>query len=389
MKLMKRITIALILCAIPAMALGQVDIDCTDCSHVVSVYKGEGGLIAESDAEMVTYLTTCGGVTRTDEQTVVGGKVAMLFTMDNMLACSGDDGEFEIGPVMDGGWYWITDETNSAVGSLVAKDILDNTPTEPTNAGAGVMVTEGKGAVMVKETATGRVGILPTILPMKEVDPTMPTLCGSKSATAKRDTECMLGDGGTMLVGKGPVDPYTGKRAAVMEGAIITRPATGSVVVSFHLEGNGTGHYTSGTIGANNPTNLGHPGGTPLDATISGTYGDGLSNPAIGSEALDPNNTTITATAVGLQLADDSTNDDIADLTIHPNATYCSKTANHSVTVTIAAQVSDASLTQVVPAIDAADGTGAEATMKITVACPAASSQLGVELVPENPFPTD
>ena len=377
MKLMKRITIALVLCAIPAMALGQVAINCDDCSHVVSVYKGEGGLIAESDAEMVTYLTTCGGVTRTDEQTVVGGKVAMLFTMDNMLACSGDDGEFEIGPVMDGGWYWITDETNSAVGSLVAKDILDNTPTEPTNAGAGVMVTEGKGAVMVKETATGRVGILPTILPMKEVDPTMPTLCGSKSATAKRDTECMLGDGGTMLVGKGPVDPYTNERAAVMEGAVITRPATGSVVVSFHVEGNGTGHYTAGTIGADNPTNLGHPGGTPLASDISGTYGSGVTNPAIDSAA---------ATAVGLALDHDASTN-VADLTVTPNATYCSKTANNSVMVTIAAQVTN--LTQVVPSIVAAAGTGAEATMKITVACPAASAQQGVELVPDNLFPTD
>ena len=87
----------------------------------------------------------------------------MLFTGD--YACDADEGSFDIGPITDGGWYWINDEDNSAIGNLVAKDTLDNAATELTGAGDGVTMMAGNGAVFVKETATGRVGILPNILP--------------------------------------------------------------------------------------------------------------------------------------------------------------------------------------------------------------------------------
>ena len=57
MKLMKHITIALVLCAIPAMAFAQ-DVTCDECTHVVSVYAGHGGFIATAaeDAEMVIWV---------------------------------------------------------------------------------------------------------------------------------------------------------------------------------------------------------------------------------------------------------------------------------------------------------------------------------------------
>ena len=45
-------------------------------------------------------------------------------------------------------------------------DILDNEPTMITET-SSVTMTDGKGAKLLKETATGRVGILPTILPVK------------------------------------------------------------------------------------------------------------------------------------------------------------------------------------------------------------------------------
>ena len=66
MKLMKHITIALVLCAIPAMAFAQTA-GCDDCNHTVSYYKGTGGLIAtaDDDAEMVGFVASCGGTTRT------------------------------------------------------------------------------------------------------------------------------------------------------------------------------------------------------------------------------------------------------------------------------------------------------------------------------------
>ena len=58
--------VALILCAIPAVAVGQT-VSCEACTHEVSYYMGEGGFIATAgeDAKMVTYVASCGGVTRT------------------------------------------------------------------------------------------------------------------------------------------------------------------------------------------------------------------------------------------------------------------------------------------------------------------------------------
>ncbi len=129
MKLMKHITIALVLCAIPALAFGQ-DVSCDDCTHVVSVYMGGGGLIAMADdAEMVTWVATCGRITRIGELAANDdGVVSTLFTTDNGLACnaSGDGNKFQLGPIKDGGWFWMTRGTNSAIGNLVAMDILEN-----------------------------------------------------------------------------------------------------------------------------------------------------------------------------------------------------------------------------------------------------------------------
>ena len=125
---MKRfLMIALLVGAIPAVAVGQ-DVSCEACSHYVSVYQGEGGFIAtaEGDAEMVTFVATCEGVTRSGElMPDDDGMVSMLLTDD--YACHGndEDNEFRVGPIMDGGWYWITMEDNSAVGGLVNEDILE------------------------------------------------------------------------------------------------------------------------------------------------------------------------------------------------------------------------------------------------------------------------
>ena len=70
--------------------------------------------------------------------------VSMLLAGD--LACHGDDeASFDIGPIMDGGWYWITMETNSAVGGLVSMDILENDTVDIADAGEGVTMTAGSG----------------------------------------------------------------------------------------------------------------------------------------------------------------------------------------------------------------------------------------------------
>ena len=340
---MKRfLMVALLISAIPAVVIGQT-VSCDGCTHYVSVYQGEGGLIAtaEEDAEMVTFVATCEGVTRSGElMPNDDGVVSMLLAGD--YACSGDDEDnaFQIGPIMDGGWYWITMEDNSAVGGLVAMDILDNATTEPTGAGDGVMMTDGKGATLLKETATGRVGILPTILPVPEMEPAPVNVCDytTSGTTHTRETSsCMLGNGGTMLNAQGPVDTFTGNRAPIPNGGMVTRPlAAGSTVtVTFDLWGNGTGHYTTAAAG---DARLGHKGGTPLDATISGAYNTGavgVAPPAIDATGGGSD------TAAGLALNADTTNDDIAHLTISPNGTFCNPRANppanNPVDVTISA----------------------------------------------------
>ncbi len=201
----------------------------------------------------MTYVATCGGVTRSGElEASDDGVVAMLFSMDNNLACgsAGENDSLQLGPITDGGWHWITDETNSAVGSLVSLDVLDNETTEITSAGPGVTMTAGKGAVLLKETASGRVGILSTILAVPEMDPVPVNTCGH-TGTARKTTNCMLGDGGTVIAALGP------------NGGSITRPgAPGtSATVTFSLWGNGSGHYTTDAAGM---ANLGHAGGTAL-----------------------------------------------------------------------------------------------------------------------------
>lgn len=381
--------IALLISAIPAVAVGQT-VSCDGCSHYVSVYQGEGGLIATAteDAEMVTFVATCEGVTRSGElMPNDDGVVSMLLAGD--YACSGDDEDnaFQIGPIMDGGWYWITMEDNSAVGGLVAMDILDNAMTEPTGAGDGVMMTDGKGATLLKETATGRVGILPTILPLPEMDPAPVNVCDytTKGTTHTRETSsCMLGDGKTVIRALGPVNLATAKREEIPDKGMVRRPAAGSYEVSLDLWGNGTGHYTTAVDG---DARLGHAGGPPLTATITGTYGSGVgNNPSI--DATNPSDGgTASADTAGVQLAVDTTNGNISHLTIYPNATYCNKDDSHPLTVVISANATTTG--EVTPSI-VEDATGnVAATMTLTVVCPAASANMGQELVPENPFPTD
>ena len=250
-----RLAAALVLCVVPAAAFGQVSVNCPDdqCTHVVSVYKGEGGLIAEADgADMVTFLSSCGGVHISGELTPNDdGVVSMLFDTDNGLACDADGGSFELGPVKDGGWFWITDDRNSAVGVLVDMDVLDNPTTEPTDAGMSVETTAGKGAVLLKEASTGRIGILQTILPEMETAQATTRKCGYSGTGTAGDpfkrvaSECALGDGGAILIAT-TTDPITGETVRIPDGGTVTRPAgSGTIAVLVDVWGNGSGHFGS------------------------------------------------------------------------------------------------------------------------------------------------
>lgn len=389
----KFLMIALLVGAIPAVAFGQM-VTCDACTHDVSVYMGSGGFIAEADDEEVVWVSECDGVTVSGElEPDADGVVAMLFSVDNGLACDDEDGRLQLGPVMDGGWYWITDDMNSAVGSLIDSEVYDSLmgmETMPTSAGEGVTMMSGKGAVYLKETDSGRVGILSTLLPQMPPDEMTVNVCDytTSGTTHTRETSsCMLGNGGTKLNAQGPVDAFTGNRAPISNGGMVTRPlAAGSTVtVTFDLWGNGTGHYTTAAAG---DARLGHEGGTPLDATISGAYNTGAVG--VAPPAIDGTGGA-SDTAAGLALNADTTNDDIAHLTISPNDTFCNPRANppanNPVDVTISADASTPD--EVTPTITENTAGNVAATFTLTVVCPSASQQQqGVELVPDNLFPT-
>ena len=369
MKNLKILMVALALLALPAVAFGQVRVSCDDCTHHASVFMGEGGLVATFDssknpkATKVSWLAVCDGVKQFGALTPNDdGMVAMLFDMDNGYACNADDGTFEIGPITDGGWFWVTDDMNSAVGSLVNDDILGNATTEITSAGSGVTMTEGAGAVFLKETASGRVGILPTILATKTV-----AMCGYDGTTEKvTKTECTLGDGKTKLVASaGWVDPVTGQSAPFVDEGSVRRPATGDVEITFRLYlASGPGHYS---VSDDTPT-LG------LDTPLT-----------VSAFTAKVGTTDLSNTTHGASIA---TSDNVGTLTIGQNTDYCDSSStpkkDNTLTVKVGAPPGDAD--EMVPDVKAP---AAAFTVKIMCPLASSSSSLGVELVPENPFPTD
>ena len=200
----------------------------------------------------------------------------------------------------------------------------------------------------------------------------------------------MLGDGGTELRVQGPADFYTGNKDDIPADGMVTRPtAAGSTIaVTVDLWGNGSGHFTSGTVDntgtpPTNPANLGHKDGTPLAGTLEARL-DATGRPGTG----DNIDTTGPAGVVGAGLTY-NTAGNVGTLTIAPDPAYCGPTANHTATVTFRAVLTDDQSNQVTPQISRASTENVAATHTINVVCPAASANMGQELVPENPFPTD
>ena len=365
---MKHILVALALCAPPAVAFAQNG-RCQECDHVAPYFRGAGGFIGTvaEGVDEVTFVASCGNVTTTGPVEVNGDTAAQLFTHRNGLACDREGGSLEIAGLVDGGWYWITDARNSAVGSLVRADILDNETTPLTGAGAGVTMEEGRGAVFLKELRTGRVGILPNILPAPDVEPEPVNVCdytgaGTTASPYQRETSnCAMGDGGVMLRVLGPEGFFTGERSAILPGGQVLRPlaAGASVEVKFDLWGNGTGHFT--TAAAGNPR-LGHAGGIPLTATFNGTYNAGGAG---GGTAIDAAGGASEG-AAGLSI---ETADNVATVTITPNDDYCSDDNDYSLTVTVTADATEPD--QITPGIvENPPDNDEAATHSVVVACP-------------------
>ena len=379
---MKHILVALALCALPAATFAQ-GVVCQACDHIAPYFRGEGGFIATvaEGADEVVFVASCGNVTITGEVTPGGATVAQLFTYRNGLACDGDDGSLEIAGVEDGGWYWITDARNSAVGSLVSMDVLDNDTADITDAGEGVTMTMGKGAVFLKEARTGRVGILPNILP--EPPAPEPRKCGfndrgstgtdpaavANAANARYTrwmTECALGDGGTITLAT-TTNTYTGATTMVEDKSTLTRPGgTGSIVVTVDLWGNHSGHFTTAADGhalLGQPSVAMAPGGRDrrlTGVTYSADLGAGPTEAAFADGVA----------RAGITM-DTSTTADVVTFTIEADDDYCSDDNNHSATVSVTALMTDAaSAAQVTPSRTRNSTSMAVGSTSFTVVCP-------------------
>lgn len=264
---------ALILCALPFAAFGQVgvadpakvEVACPDDEcHVAPFFKGYGGFVGEiaEGFDDVNFVVVC-GLTSTSAMAEADsdGIVAQLLDMANGLGCAAG-GSVEIHGLMDGGWYWITGDRSSAVASLVAKDVLGNDMVMPTDPGSSSITLEAMkdGATsIVTDTASGRMGILHHILPEPMMEAAASVICGPRYWAGSRryysnHTDCMLGNGGTMIAMTGPADTLTGRRTPIAAGGTVYRPtaAGATTSVTFGLWGNGSGHISTapGATGA-------------------------------------------------------------------------------------------------------------------------------------------
>ena len=153
-----------------------------DECHVVPFAGGRGGGFvgrARSGADGVQAFLVCRGNRTTKVVTrelVPGhdGVVAELFGVDdgtdNPFFCYlNEDATIEIRGLTDGGWYWLTDDSHTAVAPLLSKDALGNRKVRPTNPGSPDILIEANRAgtaSFVKQLSTGRVGILSHVLPV-------------------------------------------------------------------------------------------------------------------------------------------------------------------------------------------------------------------------------
>ncbi len=369
MKLMKQLTIALALGAFPALAFGQT-LNCEACTHDVPVYMGDGGLIAEADGGpiededstvMVAWVAACGDVTHygtlePDED----GMVMLQFT-DSGLVCNAEESHLQIGPVKDGGWFWITDDMNSAVGSLVNHDILDNDKVGIASAGPGVTMTMGRGAVLVKDTATGRLGVLPNILP----EPPKPALrkCGyetggtAASPTYTRvSTNCAVGTGRTLIL-MTTTDHLTAKTVLIPPGGTVTRPAGAAITVIAALYMDGTGHYTTDPTG--NPR-LGFPEVGMADRPNASRFR--IPGVRWGSS-------TGAGAWEGGVFSSSTANSSYVVITINSDPSYCNSGLSLPFEVVVVAEMDSGDV--VTPAIPLPpDGSGGAGSATFTVVCP-------------------
>lgn len=191
------IPVALIAGAAPALLSGQgtVTVNCPeDRCQVAPYFEGEGGFVGESagldGASEVRFIVVCGNVTLTSTvEPDSSGIVRQAMNAGNGLSCrEGTRGRIEFDNLKPGGWYWINDDQNAAVSALIPKSAIGNEQIAVTDPGGVSLVrNEGGAATYVKHAPTGRVGIIPNIVPARPV-PGCSGTAGTETAT-----DCHLG----------------------------------------------------------------------------------------------------------------------------------------------------------------------------------------------------
>lgn len=265
---MRRSLLFLSLALAPAPVLGQ-DACPEGACHFAPYYRGTGGFVGERNPAWVDedgaplpvrLAVVCGPVTVSGEvEPDADGIVRQVLNRRNALACDGDGGFFEVRGLLDGGWYWVHDDPNSAVQSLFRLEVRGNAKTQPLDPGGVVMTTvRGAAAVFVKHPPSGRVGILPQILPA----PDMPGCEGEAVA----GEPCLLGSSDDWdLV----LTTDAGDRAVGAEA--IERGADVAVKVTLM----GRGYVRTGTVEADVELSGGYRGTSPLripaGVTVTGT----------------------------------------------------------------------------------------------------------------------
>ena len=349
---MKAVVIAIMLALVPAFAFAQAEAtpECPEGEcHVVPFFKGNGGFIGEFNEEAmaegealtsVGLIVTCGNINITASvDPADDGTVAHLFTEDNGLACDQDDGEIQIHGLKDGGWYWIHDEMNSAVSNLLPDRVLTNMQTAPFDVSGGeITMTSRDYATLVKDTRSGRVGILPHILPAAE-----PVKCGGNM-----NSGCLLTGDYTVDVVDAGGDPVANP---------ITR---GDDAMALTVSLGGEGYLPTGT------------GTTTTEFRFSGPDGTAVPDHYTDTGDYVPGNATTEMTWTIPAVAADDPNDPC-------------RTANQHRDEPITVVISATSSTNTIPEFGA-DGP----TAMYDIECPPVpEASRGVELVPENPFPVD
>ncbi len=170
------IPVVLFAAATPSVAAAQtVAVECPRC-QVAPYFAGEGGFVGESagfggDSEVEFFVVCAETTISVRVQPDGNGIVREALNAANGRNCpAGATGALEVDNLKPGGWYWINDDQNSAVAAFIPKDAVGNEQIDVTDPGGVEIDTPADGiGAYVKHVPTGRVGIIPRIVPTRPI----------------------------------------------------------------------------------------------------------------------------------------------------------------------------------------------------------------------------